>query len=100
MVAACGCWVLYAGAGLWIMGDGLSFEVGRAHLCAVHVIHAWGVLLVAVVVPCHVHVVTVSKIRCGEAHRLLRCWFVCTCCFLANVLTSMDNQYFEANTTS
>ena len=40
VVAACGCCTLYAGAGLWIMGDGLSFVVGRAHLCAVHVIHA------------------------------------------------------------
>ena len=42
---------------------------------------------------------TVSTLT-GEVHRLLRCQFVCTCCFLVNVLTFMDNQYVEANMAS
>ena len=74
-VVTCGCWALFMGtgsfmdAGLLFVGTGLSSVVGRAHLCAVHIVCGWGLSFVAMVMPWHLHVVTISKIIWNKCTR-------------------------------
>ena len=63
----------FVGEGLMFLGGGCWVVVcgwwGSLH--AVHVGHGWGLLFVAMVVPCGVHVVTVSEIVWSNVNEAL-----------------------------